>query len=159
MNVCIMLSLTFIFGWCTCLKYLNLNCGLIWFESLEKIKRKAFRNSEEKGKAILAQSSPAWPSPAAHAPALTDRRTPSVGAALTPVRSNSLSPSARWGRSVGAGFLRPCCRCFGSDRTPVVAPQGVFRSRTVSPTVPKWFVPDARGTIDHVYRFGPLGDA
>jgi hypothetical protein len=35
------------------------------------------------------------------------------------------------------------CRCFGSDRTPGVAPQGVFRSRTVSPTVAKWFVPDA----------------
>jgi hypothetical protein len=51
------------------------------------------------------------------------------------------------------------CRCFGSDRTPGVAPQGVFRSRTVSPTVAKWFVPDARGTMDSVYRFGPLGDA
>jgi hypothetical protein len=51
------------------------------------------------------------------------------------------------------------CRCFGSDRTPGVAPQGVFRSRTVSPTVAKWFVPDARGTMDNVYRFGPLGDA
>jgi hypothetical protein len=48
------------------------------------------------------------------------------------------------------------CRCFGSDRTPGVAPQGVFRSRTVSPTVAKWFVPDARGTMDNVYMFGPL---
>jgi hypothetical protein len=51
------------------------------------------------------------------------------------------------------------CRCFGSDRTPGVAPQGVFRSRTVSPTVAKWFVPDARETVDSVYRFGPLRDA
>jgi hypothetical protein len=51
-----------------------------------------------------------------------------------------------------------CCRCFGSDRTPGVAPQGVFRSRTVSTTVAKWFVPDARGTVDNVYRFGPLRD-
>jgi hypothetical protein len=51
------------------------------------------------------------------------------------------------------------CRCFGSDRTPGVAPQGVFRSRTVSPTVAKWFVPDARRTVDNVYRFGPLRDA
>jgi hypothetical protein len=51
------------------------------------------------------------------------------------------------------------CRCFGSDRTPGVAPQGVFRSRTVSTTVAKWFVPDARGTVDNVYRFGPLRDA
>jgi hypothetical protein len=48
------------------------------------------------------------------------------------------------------------CRCFRSDRTPGVAPQGVFRSRTVSPTVAKWFVPDARGIMDSVYRFGPL---
>jgi hypothetical protein len=51
------------------------------------------------------------------------------------------------------------CRCFGSDRTPRVAPQGVFRSRTVSATVAKWFVPIARGTVDKVYRFGPLRDA
>jgi hypothetical protein len=54
---------------------------------------------------------------------------------------------------------RASCRCFGSDRTPGVAPQGVFRSRTVSPTVAKWFVPGARGTVDNVYRFGPLRDA
>jgi hypothetical protein len=98
------------------LKYLNLNCGLIWFESLEKIKRKAFRNLEEKGKAILAQSSPARPSSVAHVPALADRRTPPVGATLTPVRSNSLSPSTRWGRSVGAGFLRPCAHTFSVPR-------------------------------------------
>jgi hypothetical protein len=52
--------------------------------------------------------------------------------------------------------VKACCRCFGSDRTPGVAPQGVFRSRTVSPTVAKWFVPDARGIMDSVYRFGPL---
>jgi hypothetical protein len=42
------------------------------------------------------------------------------------------------------------CRCFGSDRTPGVAPQGVFRSRTVSTTVAKWFVPVARGTVNKV---------
>jgi hypothetical protein len=51
------------------------------------------------------------------------------------------------------------CRCFGSDRTPGDAPQGVFRSRTVSTTVAKWFVPDARETVDNVCRFGPLRDA
>jgi hypothetical protein len=38
-------------------------------------------------------------------------------------------------------------------------PSRCFRSRTMSPTVAKWFVPDARGTMDNVYRFGPLGDA
>jgi hypothetical protein len=53
---------------------------------------------------------------------------------------------------------RASCRCFGSDRTPGVASQGVFRSRTVSTTVAKWFVPFARGTVDKVYRFGPLRD-
>jgi hypothetical protein len=51
------------------------------------------------------------------------------------------------------------CRCFGSDRTPGVAPQSVFRSRTVSTTVAKWFVPIAQRTVDKVYRFGPLRDA
>jgi hypothetical protein len=56
-------------------------------------------------------------------------------------------------------LLGECCRCFGSDRTPGVAPQGVFRSRTVSTTVAKWFVPIARGTVDKVYRFGSLRDA
>jgi hypothetical protein len=53
----------------------------------------------------------------------------------------------------------PMCRCFGSDRTPGVAPQGAFRSRTVSTTVAKWFVPIARGTVDKIYRFEPLRDA
>jgi hypothetical protein len=55
--------------------------------------------------------------------------------------------------------IRDVCQCFGSDRTPGVAPQGVFRSRTVLPTVAKWFVLDARGTMDSVYRFGPLRNA
>jgi hypothetical protein len=35
-------------------------------------------------------------------------------------------------------------------------PSRCFRSRTVSPTVAKWFVSDAQGTMDSVYRFGPL---
>jgi hypothetical protein len=51
------------------------------------------------------------------------------------------------------------CRCFGSDRTPVVAPHGVFRSRTVSTIVAKWFVLIARGTVDKIYRFEPLRNA
>jgi hypothetical protein len=41
------------------------------------------------------------------------------------------------------------CRCFGSDRTPGVAPRGAFRSRTVLSTVAQWFVPDARETVDN----------
>jgi hypothetical protein len=38
---------------------------------------------------------------------------------------------------------RASCRCFGSDRAPRVAPRGAFWSRTVLPTVARWFVPDA----------------
>jgi hypothetical protein len=56
-------------------------------------------------------------------------------------------------------FVHSRCQCFGSDRTPGVAPQGVFRSRTVSTTVAKWFAPIARGTVDKICRFGPLRDA
>jgi hypothetical protein len=63
------------------------------------------------------------------------------------------------GYGVASGVNRLHCRCFGSDRTPGVAPQGVFRSRTVSTTVAKWFVSIAPGTVDKVYRFGPLRDA
>jgi hypothetical protein len=35
---------------------------------------------------------------------------------------------------------RASCRCFGFDRAPGVAPQGAFWSRTVLPTVARWFV-------------------
>jgi hypothetical protein len=38
-------------------------------------------------------------------------------------------------------------------------PSRCFRSRTVLTTVAKWFVQIARGTVDEVYRFGPLRDA
>jgi hypothetical protein len=82
---------------------------------------------------------------------------------LLPERATASHPSV-FCCSAGpqsCGVVRTCggCRCFGSDLTPGVAPQGVFRSRTVSTTVAKWFVPDARGTVDNVYRFGPLRDA
>jgi hypothetical protein len=45
----------------------------------------------------------------------------------------------------GIGF----CRCFGSDRAPEVTPQGAFRSRTVLPTVARWFVLGAREIVDN----------
>jgi hypothetical protein len=45
---------------------------------------------------------------------------------------------------------RASCRCFGYDRAPRVAPRGVFWSRTVLPTVARWFVPDARVTVDNL---------
>jgi hypothetical protein len=44
---------------------------------------------------------------------------------------------------------RASCRCFGSDRTPGVAPQGAFRSRTVLSTVVQWFVLVAREMADN----------
>jgi hypothetical protein len=44
---------------------------------------------------------------------------------------------------------RASCRCFGSDRAPGVAPRGAFWSRTVLSTVARWFVLDARETVDN----------
>jgi hypothetical protein len=44
---------------------------------------------------------------------------------------------------------RASCRCFGSDRTPGVAPQGVFRSRTMLPTVARWFMQGAREILNN----------
>jgi hypothetical protein len=47
---------------------------------------------------------------------------------------------------------RASCRCFGSDRAPRVAPQGAFWSRTVLPTIARWFVLDARETVDNLVQ-------
>jgi hypothetical protein len=47
---------------------------------------------------------------------------------------------------------RANCRCFGSDRAPGVAPRGAFWSRTVLPTVVRWFVPEARETVDNLVQ-------
>jgi hypothetical protein len=44
---------------------------------------------------------------------------------------------------------RASYRCFGSDRAPRVAPRGAFWSRTVLPTVARWFALDARDTVDN----------
>jgi hypothetical protein len=44
---------------------------------------------------------------------------------------------------------RASYRCFGSDRAPVVTPQGASRSRTVLSTVARWFVLDAQETVDN----------
>jgi hypothetical protein len=43
----------------------------------------------------------------------------------------------------------PVVGVLGSDRTPGVAPQGVFRSRTVLPTVAQWFMPGAREIVNN----------
>jgi hypothetical protein len=55
-----------------------------------------------------------------------------------------LRGDTRGGDKVRHRRCRGRCRCFGSDRTPGVAPQGVFRSRMVLPTVARWFVQGAR---------------
>jgi hypothetical protein len=44
------------------------------------------------------------------------------------------------------------CLCFGSDRAPGVAPRGAFWSRTVLPTVARWFMPDAREIVDNLVQ-------
>jgi hypothetical protein len=44
---------------------------------------------------------------------------------------------------------RASCRCFGSNRASRVAPRGAFWSRTVLPTVARWFALDARETVDN----------
>jgi hypothetical protein len=41
------------------------------------------------------------------------------------------------------------CQCFGSDHAPRVAPRGAFWSRTVLPTVARWFVLNAREILDN----------
>jgi hypothetical protein len=41
------------------------------------------------------------------------------------------------------------CRCFGSNRAPGVTPRGAFWSRTLLPTVARWFVRDAREAVDN----------
>jgi hypothetical protein len=43
---------------------------------------------------------------------------------------------------------RASCRCFGSDCALGVTPQDAFRSRTVLSIVARWFVLDARETVD-----------
>jgi hypothetical protein len=50
----------------------------------------------------------------------------------------------------------PNCRCFRSDRAPEVAPRGAFWSRTVLPTVARWFVLMHERQWTVLYRFGPL---
>jgi hypothetical protein len=72
------------------------------------------------------------------------RQMPSRGGML--VRSPAFALDLH-GRDLSVFWVRPHTRG---------CPSRCFRSRTVSPTVAKWFVPDARGTMDIVYRFGPL---
>jgi hypothetical protein len=68
-----------------------------------------------------------------------------------PLCSN-LIESTHKGGSTGVcavGHATNPCRCFGSDRAPRVTPQGAFRSRTVLPTIARWFVLGAREVVDN----------
>jgi hypothetical protein len=75
MKCCIMLSLNFLFVWCTCLILFEFEFDL---KSIDKIKRKAIRNSEKMEKCISAQLGPTQPSQAVRAPASPDRWVPPV---------------------------------------------------------------------------------
>jgi hypothetical protein len=44
---------------------------------------------------------------------------------------------------------RASCRCFGSDCAPRVTPQDAFRSRTMLPTVARWFMLGTREIVDN----------
>jgi hypothetical protein len=52
-----------------------------------------------------------------------------------------------------------CVGVLGPTAHPGLPLKVLFRSRKVSTTVAKWFVPIARGTMDKVCRFGPLRSA
>jgi hypothetical protein len=89
------------------------------------------------------------------------RRVPSSSATAEMVPKQNLDPGRKafLCRKVTAIELawiddtpptwRASCRCFGSDRTPGVAPQCAFRSRTVLSTVVQWFVLVAREMADN----------
>jgi hypothetical protein len=90
--------------------------------SIEKIKTKDFRNLEEKGKVILAQSSLARPRPAA----------------LTLALPHSFSPSAWWGRSVSVGFLRPHARALSLSNGPDPSALQTVPSAHLLPLAAPW---------------------
>jgi hypothetical protein len=109
----------------------SLNCCtcLIWFEfelkTLEKINRKAIRNSLENGKAISAQVGPLSVAP--RAPSVPDRRVPPVGAnprALSPTLSRcSVGPICR------RRYSRTLARSLSIPWTPPISPSPTTRPR------------------------------
>jgi hypothetical protein len=84
-------------------------------------------------------------------PASTQPRipTPSGSTSCSTPASASASPKPTPPKSPPSTKAGRLCWCFGSDRAPRVAPRGAFWSRTVLPTVARWFVPDARETVDN----------
>jgi hypothetical protein len=116
-------------------------------KTLEKINRKAIRNSLENGKANSAQVGP--PGPAPRAPLVPDRGAPPVGA-----NPRALSPSfplaALWGRPVGAVYFRS--RAFSlrlADPTHQPVPN-------LSPTSLPWTRPRPRVLRPSPYALVPF---
>jgi hypothetical protein len=96
-----MLSLNYSFVWCTCLNYLNLNWGWIWFE-FPRENKKNISKFRKKENSILAQPTQSG-SPRPRPLRLTGG---SHLSAPSRTRTLSLPPSARWGRPVGANSPR-----------------------------------------------------
>jgi hypothetical protein len=103
-------------------------------KTLEKINRKAFRNSLENGKPISAQISPLCPA-RARAPAVPDRRAPPVGA-------NSSAPSLPIflsqpvGQACRRRFSRPRARFPLCPADPTCQPSLTSRSRSPAVDAP-----------------------
>jgi hypothetical protein len=134
MKCCIMLSSKYSLNCCTCLIWFEFETGVEFeLKTLEKINRKAIRNSIENRKAILAQVGPLGPS---RAP------TPACPQCLT--RGSCLSaPTCALSPSLSRCSMgRPCRRCFFpmralflfASRTPSVNP---LRVLNLSPTFPR----------------------
>jgi hypothetical protein len=115
---------------------LNRCTYLIWFEfetwfefelkTLEKINRKAIRNSLEIEKAISAQVGPLSP---ARVPPMLDRRAPHVGASLS-APSLPLSLAALWARPVGAGSLACAHSPYLCPTVPTCQSSSTFRPQS-----------------------------
>ena len=91
-----------------------------------------------------------------------NNRTPPVSAALMPARSHSLSPSARWGRSVSAGFLRPRARALSLSRGPDPSALRTIPSTHSLPLAAPWGTlsppPSPQTAVDQrVSAFRPRG--
>jgi hypothetical protein len=95
----------------------------IWFEfdlkSIEKIKRKGIRNSREKEKPNSAQPAQHDPSPP-RAPAPPWQADPACQRHPARALSPSLPLAARWGRLVGASFLRARAHSLSIPRASLV---------------------------------------
>jgi hypothetical protein len=86
-----------------------------------------------------------------------------IGAVGSWVSTHSATKSAKtWDLMAFRGANEidsPIVGVLGPTAHPGLPLKVFSRSRTVSTTVAKWFVPIARETVDKIYRFGSLRDA